>query len=424
MGMLARSWLALAVAGIVGGQAVAATVEVATAPIHTVPDAADELPATQASAEAPAQRAAAPGVSVAVARRVIDAAGAFDGYMHGASAIDARFGDGSAVARAVLAGSAYEPRQLQSGAIAYAALVALQDPLFVQVVSDVGQDPGERAAFIERLQQDPGVVLRAPAAQTEATRVAAVLARVAGRLMTSGRSVKQAAYDVQHQPWSKQAIVEPQARLTRVKAQSSISYALAPEDTARLMASVSSWRGLNIGLQAGEYTPTPVVTQGLALAALAVLGAAGEENADQIAPLLADPASAQCVKMAKLNLYQCLSVAGPHYEDVYCLGRHALMDTAQCVVTASGWTGAESGPPPAVAPAPTVATRSVLVPIALASTIGPEQASVFGVQAGPTPERAADPALAAEPAVAAPSPTERAPADAAPASPYASALQP
>jgi len=24
------------------------------------------------------------------------------------------------------------------------------------------------------------------------------------------------------------------------------------------------------------------------------------------------------MKMAKLNLYQCLAVAGPHYEDVFC----------------------------------------------------------------------------------------------------------
>jgi hypothetical protein len=29
-------------------------------------------------------------------------------------------------------------------------------------------------------------------------------------------------------------------------------------------------------------------------------------------------------------------VAGPHYEDVFCLGQHALMDTGKCVSDAAG----------------------------------------------------------------------------------------
>jgi hypothetical protein len=57
------------------------------------------------------------------------------------------------------------------------------------------------------------------------------------------------------------------------------------------------------------------------------------------------------MKMAKLNLYQCLAVAGPHYEDVYCLGQHALSDTAQCVSDAVG--GPRAAPvQPAASPAP------------------------------------------------------------------------
>ena len=39
--------------------------------------------------------------------------------------------------------------------------------------------------------------------------------------------------------------------------------------------------------------------------------------------------------MAKLNLYQCLASAGPHYEDIYCLGQHAMIDPGQCVVDAT-----------------------------------------------------------------------------------------
>ena len=55
--------------------------------------------------------------------------------------------------------------------------------------------------------------------------------------------------------------------------------------------------------------------------------------------------------MSKLNLYQCLAVAKPHYEDVFCLGQHVLIDTGQCVMKAAGApfptpAGRLSGRPP------------------------------------------------------------------------------
>jgi hypothetical protein len=40
--------------------------------------------------------------------------------------------------------------------------------------------------------------------------------------------------------------------------------------------------------------------------------------------------------MSKLNLYQCLAVAKPHYEDVFCLGQHVLMDTGSCLMKGVG----------------------------------------------------------------------------------------
>ena len=42
--------------------------------------------------------------------------------------------------------------------------------------------------------------------------------------------------------------------------------------------------------------------------------------------------------MSKLNLNQCLSVARPYYEDVFCLGQHILIDIGQCVVKGAGQT--------------------------------------------------------------------------------------
>ena len=49
-----------------------------------------------------------------------------------------------------------------------------------------------------------------------------------------------------------------------------------------------------------------------------------------------EPNVGRCMSMSKLNLYQCLAVAGPHYEDVFCLGQHAMMDTGKCMIKAAG----------------------------------------------------------------------------------------
>ena len=50
---------------------------------------------------------------------------------------------------------------------------------------------------------------------------------------------------------------------------------------------------------------------------------------------MSEPRAGQCLRLAKLNLYQCLASAGPHYEDIYCLGQHAMIDPGQCVVDAT-----------------------------------------------------------------------------------------
>ena len=386
MKQLTRGWAVLALTVSVVGPANAA-VDVSPAPIHIVPDGGDGAMAPEpepgvqtASLSAPTGAEIAdlapqpPGPSVAIARSIVDAAGAFDSYIRSASRIDPNFTDGQAVARAVSIGSAYEPRQLQAGAVAYAALVALQDPLFVEVVTDAGERPSGRA-FAENLLNDPSLVLEAPAARTEAVRVAAALGQAGARLLASGQAVKQAAYDIQHQAWSKAPIAGPETQLAVIKSQSSHAYALTPKDTSRLMSTIAAWRTVG-GTGGGGYTSTPIVTRGLALAALAVLGQAGEDQADRLAPLLTDADSAQCVKMAKLNLYQCLAVAGPHYEDAFCLGRHAMMETGQCIVAAAGSTGAELAPTSRSELAQ--AQSSVMVPIALAAGEQSERESVFG----------------------------------------------
>jgi hypothetical protein len=50
---------------------------------------------------------------------------------------------------------------------------------------------------------------------------------------------------------------------------------------------------------------------------------------------MSEPRAASCLRLAKLNLYQCLAAAGPEYEDIFCLGQHAMAETGQCVADAA-----------------------------------------------------------------------------------------
>jgi hypothetical protein len=72
------------------------------------------------------------------------------------------------------------------------------------------------------------------------------------------------------------------------------------------------------------------VARGVALAALSVMGETGRGRS-----LMSEPKTSLCLRMAKLNLYQCLASSGPHYEDIFCLGQHAMIDPGQCVVDAT-----------------------------------------------------------------------------------------
>jgi hypothetical protein len=109
-----------------------------------------------------------------------------------------------------------------------------------------------------------------------------------------------------------------------------------------------------MGLAPVDAAPpyTPVVVRSLAVAALAALGYADDASLGQVMPILAEPNAANCLNMSKLNLYQCLAVSKPHYEDVFCLGEHVLADTGRCLMRNAGATP----PPEARPPEPTKVT--------------------------------------------------------------------
>jgi hypothetical protein len=241
-------------------------------------------------------------------------ASAFEAFTRRAASIDARFSGPGEIAQGLQTGAAYEPKQLEAGMIAYAALAALQEPGFVAGVRKGGRDLGRRIAA------HPDAALGLPGGTAAAARANDALARRGEALASAGARVKTAAYSVQREGWSRARVPNGAARLAQVKR--AAGYQADPGDRARLTAAVSEG-----GRRGGA---SPVAARGVAVAALTVLGHDGAART-----LMSEPRSGMCLRMAKLNFHQCLASAGTHYEDIYCLGVHAMGEPGQCVAAAA-----------------------------------------------------------------------------------------
>ena len=266
--------------------------------------------------------------SFAMPRDVVSAATAFQTYMSRAARIDGGFADGDGVERSLRTASAFEPAQLDEGMIAYGAIAALQDARFVDGVEAAAGQGGRRVAFAERLIDDPYAITQVDGAAEAGERVDAALSAEAKPLVVAAAEVRDAAYAVQRQVWSRVAVGDANGRLAEVKR---LSLARAAPSEADNRAMMQALADADPSLQDEAPRFTKLQARALALAAESVLGYAHGIDRTWLSPLLTEADSAQCLKMAKLNLYQCMAVAGPQYEDIYCLGRHALNDTAQCV---------------------------------------------------------------------------------------------
>jgi hypothetical protein len=242
------------------------------------------------------------------------------------------------VQRSLTTGAAYEPNQMAQGAIAYAAVVALQDRAFVEGVRTYVKNPVQRRQVAYEILKDPAYAIGLQGSAGAAGLVIAALGGEAQRLYDGGKAVKQSAYEIQKQPWSKAEAPAPSrdARLANAKTVSSAVMRGDVSQTARLQQASSGAATLGLTAQAAAPPYTPTVVRGLAVAALAALGEAGDANVSQVMGLVAEPNVGACMSMSKLNLYQCLAVARPHYEDVFCLGQHAMMDTGRCMIKAAG----------------------------------------------------------------------------------------
>ena len=243
---------------------------------------------------------------------------AFESFMRRGREIDPEFSSSNQVNRSLQAGAGHDAEKLEAEMVAYTAMAALEEPSFVEGVRREAQG----SDVVARISADPNAGLQLPGAGAAAERASAALLRQGEDLAKTGERVQRASYTVQQSAWSRARIANPRSRLDAVKRVSAAAYRPEAGEAAKLQAALADG-----GRPGGA---SPVVTRGVALAALNVLG-----EADRGRSLAHDPSSGMCLTMAKLNYYQCLASAGTEYEDIYCLGKHALVDTGECVSKAA-----------------------------------------------------------------------------------------
>jgi hypothetical protein len=277
-----------------------------------------------------------PMPEVSLSGHFVAAAGAFDDYMRQAASISPAFADAGAVGQSLRAAAAYEPGQLRSGMVAYGAIAALTDQAFVADVRRAGATPEGRYAIVAKIFANPKAALEFADAGRAAGMAKQAMSSDGMRLYNQGAAVKLAAYSIQHQPWSLQMVPDLDTRGDAIKRLSNTQRSSPGRETQTLDLMVAGEPPPDGALDPASPPYSALVVRAVALAALASIGQADNEAAPRLGWLTDDYYVDHCLAEAKLSLFECLAVARPNYEDVFCLGQHAMKDTGGCVVIGSG----------------------------------------------------------------------------------------
>jgi len=317
---------------------------------------------------------------VALNDSVAQAASVYLTFTRDIATIQGGFASPDAVQSALRRGATSDPDQISRGLVAYASILALQSPEFVSGVREAGSTPEARRQIINRVVADPTYASRLPGAEAAAGLIIAMLETDIIALANAADTVETDAYTIQYagdprSGWGRAPTPDRDGRLQAVKDLSARAVLPSAEESARLYAAAHGGAGLDAAAIRTRRPPyAPSVTNALALAALAALGAAGDNARANTDALQYDRASQDCLASSKLNLFQCLAASRPAYEDMFCLGRHVMRDMATCA-------------------------RGAALPSAIVTVDDPTQTRVEGPRATP---RIAPQALAPSPAPLAP----------------------
>jgi hypothetical protein len=287
-----------------------------------------------------------PAAPVGMPDQMIDDAAAYEGLMQRVAATSPSFSGPETVATALRNGAAYEPKEFLRGAIAYAAIAALKDQGFVAALRNAGNSPENRQAMVRDIELNPVYLYQFAGSDHAAGYAKAALSTAALNIIATGKLIHQAAYDVQHQAWSNETITDRPGRLSAVEAASANGIAPAPDEMPTVQKAASETEPLAIDASPVAPPYTPLVNRALQVAAIAALGEANNTAYLNLSSLIEDNLTEECLHRAKRDLFQCLAVARPNYEDIFCMGQHEMVDPGVCLARSAGADLPPEPPPP------------------------------------------------------------------------------
>ena len=318
--------------------------------------------------EAPPPPPPPPPPALALNQSVAEAASVYVAFVREVRSIQAGFPDAETIQAAVRRGAAVEAGQLSRGMIAYGSILALQSPEYVAGVRQYAVDPAQRQQMVARIVSDPAYAATLPGAESAAGLIASTMGKDAEIMTALAEAVETDAYTIQERTdprrrWATQPVADRTGRLESAKSLSAVPRLPSAEDSARLFAAANSGTGLNLTAAQRGAPFTPAIVNSLAIAALAALGAAGEDAKANTDALTTESNNEFCLNMSKLMLFQCLAAAKPNYEDIFCAGRHIVRDMAQCTAQYTGpMPSITVAVPPASAPTPVAQAQNQSAP--------------------------------------------------------------
>lgn len=250
--------------------------------------------------------------------------------------------------------------QLTKGWIAYSALVASQDPEYRAAVRDIESFYG-RETLMTGLKNDARYARTLGGGNNAVSSALTATEADSMRLNSAAAYVKEQAYSLQGKGWAKAKIGNSGAKATRLNSQQlagraakgTLVAALGSSEADSLLVGAgrlgapSLWEtmtgaasvvrvptivrtGFTTGKKRVKGGKEPIADQIATLAAYRVIGSTGA-NAGQLNSAMSERETSGCMKMAQLNLQQCVAAAHQQYEVPFCIGEHALADVGSCI---------------------------------------------------------------------------------------------
>ncbi len=248
--------------------------------------------------------------------------------------------------------SAHDADALSAGWVAYAALVAADQPAFAEAIEQEIKKKANRRrgelggvdGLMSSVAMDPAFLRNLPGAEDAVNAVLAMTVQDGARITELGEAFKTQAYAMQKTSWGKQKISPSQSRLDEAATYSrSRGAPAAPvltraETNGVLAPALASARGewsadWGAGADQGKMTEKSAEVVIDRILNLAARYSTNSLNPKVVEAYAQNTKSERCLSMAKLTLDQCIAATRAPYEEAFCLGEHALKDVATC----TGW---------------------------------------------------------------------------------------